>query len=385
MSKTKGKTQFRLRLNPEKRPEWILIKKIVDSIGERAALKLLNGEDVELGHDFFLERDRIIRSMKSKVKDTKKKYEILLSDFEDLDKRLNDFINVFKESKPSPVKIRGKRLNEHEATALSIWSDWHCEEVVHPDTVQGLNEYGPEVARKRRDVLVENLVKLVEKERASVPINNLIIHLGGDFIGNWIHPELSETNALSPVEATIYASDLLIGAIQYVLEKGGLERVVLLCSAGNHGRITRKMQFANLTETSYETIIYDTISKAFKDDARVQIDYPKSGIGYFDVYDFRLRYYHGHQCRYMGGVGGITIPLNKLQARWDKTIRADYNLMGHYHHYSSPNNNTILNGSLKGYDAFAAEKGFEFEPPIQSFALIDSKYGMTIRCPIFCQ
>ena len=46
---------------------------------------------------------------------------------------------------------------------------------------------------------------------------------------------------------------------------------------------------------------------------------------------FNLRLYHGHQIKYSDGVGGLTIPLNKWQAKQDQIVRADFNLMGHYH------------------------------------------------------
>ncbi len=76
--------------------------------------------------------------------------------------------------------------------------------------------------------------------------------------------------------------------------------------------------------------------------------------------------------------------MNKKQAKWDQSRQADINSMGHWHDFGVPNNRTILNGSLKGWDAYAAENGFSYQPPMQAFCLIDKKRGRTITCPIFC-
>ncbi len=331
----------------------------------------------------LVERDREVRSLRASVKDWKSKYEHVLLEYEELDKRHNDFLLIEKNISPVPIKPRLSNA-ESEATAVTIWSDWHVDEVVRKEQVHEMNEYSPEIARKRVERLATNFIKLVEKERQSVSISNAIIHLGGDFIGGWIHDELQQTNSMSPVQATQFAAELVISAIDYVVKHGGFERIILLCTVGNHGRTTHRMQFANLTETSYETLIYDSVAKAFRNNEYIEINFPEGGVGYQKVYDYTMRFYHGHQVRYKDGVGGLTIPLNKKQAKWDMSRQADFNVMGHWHDFSVPNTRTVLNGSLKGWDAYAAENGFPYQPPIQAFFLVDKKRGRTITCPIFC-
>lgn len=331
----------------------------------------------------MVDEDRANRSMKAAIRDYKAKYDHLLMAYEELENRHNDFLLIEKNISPSPIKARLSNA-ESEATAFSIWSDWHIDEVVRPEQVHGMNEYNPEVARKRVERLATNFIKLVQKERNSISIKDAVIHLGGDFIGGWIHDELQQTNSMSPVQATQFAAELVISAIDYVVMNGGFERVVLLCTVGNHGRTTNKMQFANLTETSYETLIYDSVAKAFRNNSSIEINFPEGGVGYQKIYDYTLRFYHGHQIRYKDGVGGLTIPLNKKQSKWDQSRQADINSMGHWHDFGVPNNRTVLNGSLKGWDAYAAENGFSYQPPMQAFCLIDKKRGRTITCPIFC-
>lgn len=331
-----------------------------------------------------MKAERVQRALQASIKDWSDKYKLLLKDYGHLEEKYNDFIHIESNLKVKPITASKTKSEKHEATAFAIFSDWHIEERVDKSQTHGLNEYNPDIAKHRAQKVTQNLVKLVNKERDAVQIKNLVIHLGGDFIGNWIHEELAQTNYMTPIEATIEAQNMLTASLEYLLAHGDFERIIALCSVGNHGRITPKMQYANQVKTNYEYAIYNTIAKFIKDD-RLEIVFPDSGVGYVEIYNKKLRFYHGHQVRFKDGVGGLTIPLNKKQQRWDKTIKADYNSMCHWHYFSLPNPSTILNGTLKGWDTFAAECGFEYQPPQQAFALFDSKYGRTITAPIFCE
>jgi hypothetical protein len=46
--------------------------------------------------------------------------------------------------------------------------------------------------------------------------------------------------------------------------------------------------------------------------------------------------------------------------------------------------NTIVNGSLCGYNEFAADNNLEYEAPKQMFWLTDPKYGKTSPLEVWC-
>ncbi|MFV2489133.1 hypothetical protein ACNIV5_26190, partial [Escherichia coli] len=69
---------------------------------------------------------------------------------------------------------------------------------------------------------------------------------------------------------------------------------------------------------------------------------------------------------------------------WNANIKADYNFMCDKHTYSQPTPDCQCNGSLIGYNPMAVSFGFAYQPPLQSFTLLDSKRGITIKAPIFC-
>ena len=87
-----------------------------------------------------------------------------------------------------------------ETVSISLFSDFHCDEVVLPESVMGKNEYNPEIAKKRANNYFLNLVKLISHHQKNYTIKRHIIALLGDNIGGYIHEELRQTNSMAPME-----------------------------------------------------------------------------------------------------------------------------------------------------------------------------------------
>lgn len=324
--------------------------------------------------------DLQVRRYKSQAEDFKRKYNSLIKTYDHLEGKHNDLLNI--QALPERTAIIPTLEGKREATAVLQASDWHVEEVVNPSTVQGLNKYTPEIAKKRACKFFQEAIKAVNHERQISQVDELVLHLGGDFIGGWIHPELMQTNAMSPIEASEYATELLYSGLEFLRDFGKFKKITAVCNRGNHGRNSPKMQFANEAGTNYETFIYSALKKHVQG---IDFIIPDSDVAYLQIYDYMHRFYHGQQVKYNGGVGGITPSLNKKQSAWDKTVYAHYNYMGHYHTFSHPNKRTTMNGSLKGFDAFASSLGFDYEPPTQSLTMVDKDRGVTTRKPIYCE
>jgi hypothetical protein len=295
-------------------------------------------------------------------------------------------LKQIKQYAPSRFNIPAPSVGaKQEATAIVQWSDWHVDELVDPETVNGMNEHNPQVVRRRATKLFQNTLKLVNSQRSAVKIKRLVIHHGGDSIGAYIHPELQQTNTMSPIQGIFFAKELSINGIDYLLKEGEFDEIIVVCSRGNHPRLTPKMQFANDFSMNLEAFLYHSLADHYKNEKRISFKIDKSEVSYLTIYGNVLRFFHGHQVKSNGGIGGIGIPLYKAIHRWNQNIKAYYNFMCDKHTYSCPTPDCQLNGSMKGYDAYAASHGFSWQPPIQSFTLLDSKYGITIKAPIHCE
>lgn len=325
--------------------------------------------------------DRQLFSAKSEGKASQKKYRLLLQENDYLQKKL-DIALQLKASKRTPIVFEHKiGTIDSEAVAFAIASDWHIEETVRPETVDNLNSYSVAIAEKRIEQFFQNTLKLVRKEQKATKIDTLVLALLGDFISGNIHDELLENCSLRPADAIVHVEKLILAGIKYLLQHSEL-KLVIPCHVGNHTRMTKKVHISTETGNSLETIMYYQLKNYFAGNPRVEIIIAPGYLSYHKVYDFNVCFQHGHAVRFQGGVGGLTIPLNKAIAQWEKARHADLYVLGHWH-TRTDGGNAIVNGSLIGYNAFAQFIKASYEKPSQVFFLVDKKRGCkTVVCPI---
>lgn len=327
-----------------------------------------------------------IAKLKGYTRDLKKRIKRLEEECHEREERFESLAAIRDVRKWDKLPIVGEKEKDNVIPGV-LWSDWHVAEVVKPERVQGRNHYNPDTARERVRKCAENTILQLRSIKQSARTNTVCLWLLGDWISGYLHPELAETNAMGPVREARYAEKLLMEALGALLEEKWIKKLHVTCLRGNHGRTTKRIQFKNDYETSYESWIYWHIADVFsRQSNRIVFDIPEGDVSYTEVdKGFMVRGIHGHQVRYSDGVGGLSIPLNKWQAKQDKTQRAQFNVMGHYHQWSAPNNSTMLNGSLKGWDEYAASHGFSYEPPMQGLFVMDrTRRAVTSRIPIFC-
>jgi len=332
--------------------------------------------DASLSVDFDLEKD----AHRVALNKVTAKYREAVRRYDDLQKKLDGIAML--QAKCIPIKIRPVRehRDSSHAVAMLVASDWHTEENVDPRTVNGKNRFNLEIAKDRSVHFFRNGLRLTNMFGRDVKIDTITLALLGDFITNYLHDDNSETNNLPPAKALEFVKSLLASGIKFILENSKYNLVVPCCY-GNHARMTQKKRSANLVGTSFEYALYKWLADLFSNEKRIQFDIAEGAHLYADILGLKVRFHHGDRIRYQGGVGGITIPLNKAINQWNKVEPVDVDVMGHWHQTLS-GRNYIVNGSLIGWNAFANDIKADFEPPKQTFALIDRDRGLTFTGPI---
>ncbi len=325
-----------------------------------------------------VQADRDKRTAKLAYDALAKQYKEALGKIEQQNEQI-ELLTALEKRKPVKGYSAPKHKSKSDATAIVFFSDWHVGEVVKPDQSNGLNEYNTDIAEKRAKAVTERALMMLEHERGLANIDRIIVCLGGDFMTGWLHPENEQTNALGPIEEALFAGDLLEKTLRTFQEKSGCKSVTIPTCIGNHGRITKKMQAANASETNHETGIYLHLRRRFPDwDWRISKSYHKL----VQVAEYRLRFHHGDAIRYQGGIGGMTVPVIRRILRVNNGIKADYDMFGHLHQYN-PSSMFACNGSLIGYNAYAERSGFDPQEPLQTFAICDHKRGITKVTQLF--
>lgn len=275
--------------------------------------------------------------------------------------------------------------NRRRATAVALLSDAHIEERVDSATVNGRNEYNPDIARERLTRFFQGLAWLVRHHRGSFDIEDVILWLGGDLITGYIHEELVESNYMSPTEAILWLQEELISGIVYLREELGCN-LYIPCNYGNHGRTTTKRRVATGAKNSYERALYQFLAREVRAMGIEDVEFiiAEGDHVYMDVYGYTLRFHHGDNFSYSGGVGGIAPPLLRGVSRLESFRRADYTFIGHFHQYADFGS-VMVNGSVIGYGTYSVKINAPYEPPQQAFCLIDSRHGKCQTTPIWLE
>lgn len=268
-----------------------------------------------------------------------------------------------------------------EAVAIMVASDWHIEEEVTSASVNGKNRFNLEIAEARSTLFFQNCLNLLKKEQQAAEIHTIVLALLGDFFTGYIHEENREVNLLPPVLAMVTVMPWIERGINLLLNHTKCQ-IVVPCCYGNHGRITDKKRYSNLRGTSLELALYTFLARLYANEPRIKFEIAEGYHLYLNVLGYNLRFHHGDATTFHGGIGGITIPINKSIAMWNTAETPYMDIMGHWHQITD-GNNFYVNGSLIGYTALSIGRyKAPYQPPKQGFFLIDRDRGRTINAPV---
>ena len=271
-----------------------------------------------------------------------------------------------------PYKIRSPKGGRKKTPVVScsMASDLHVEEVVDPKTVNGLNEHNLEIAEDKLFRYWRNVVRLVKKEQAEADIQTHIQWIGGDLFTGHIHEEFPEITELSPTQAVLWLRPRIRDGIRFLRKELDVPEILVPWSYGNHGRTTIRPRVATAADHSYEWMLGQIIAEDLKGDDGIKVLVANGYHLYVDCDGYTVRFHHGDWLNYQGGVGGLTIPLNKAIDSWNKTRPANLDVLGHWHQWMDLQY-ALVNGSLIGFSPYALRIKARYEPPRQGFFLID--------------
>ena len=333
-----------------------------------------------------LEQSSIIlgaRCAEAKINEAawRKRYEQALIENIELNKRMDAIVSLNSGIVPKTIKPKAGSKPEGVAV-IAPATDWHVEETIFPEAVNFKNEFNLNEAEARIGRYYRKIVELMDWQSYLAPISELWHPLLGDLLTGYIHEELLETNSLSPTEACVFLQEMICSGVDFLLKNTRVPIFIPTC-VGNHGRTTIKKRIKTSFKNSYEWLLYKTLEKHYARNSRVCF---MVGQGYHNIQTVmgrKVRFHHGDGLRYNGGVGGITIPVNKSIAQWNKSVPVDFDIFGHWHTFLANYPTWISCGTLMGYSEFSVEIKADFQHPTQTFIVIDRRYGLTQATPIF--
>lgn len=279
------------------------------------------------------------------------------------------------------IKTKAKNSLDEGNTGFLIASDWHAEETVKASTVLGLNEFNLEISEQRIKNFFSNAIYMIKKK----PVDNLVVGLLGDMIGGYIHDELAQTNGLSPMQGVAFVKKLIISGLKAIhSELPELQKIIVVGICGNHSRTTKRLQFNNGFALNFEYFLYKDIEQTLTLMGLTKFQYiiPEGDLAYLDIYGKKILFAHGFQFKSSGGIGGVYPSMFRWFGKMNQVIKIDKAFLGHWH-TSIYTKEVCINGSLKGYDAFAMGHGLPYEVPQQTYVILNEKRGFVFYSPIF--
>lgn len=299
------------------------------------------------------------------------------------------FIAAVSESQAHNEKWRhtSRKGGGREARPVAPFSDAHFDEWIDPAQINFVNAYNREIAELRLKTYFHNLIELSREYLSGFTYTGIHFPMMGDIFSGDIHEELSETNEATTVESVLYWLGPMESGIQMLADEFG--EVTIPVVVGNHPRRTKKPRHKLRVRDNFDWLFACLLQRHFAKDKRINFYISESSDCDFKIYDWRFTMTHGDQFRGGSGIAGLLSPMMIGDARKRKRARAvkrdyDYLLMGHWHQYLQAQG-VIINGSLKGYDEYAFDSNFGFEPPRQTLFIVDPKHGVTITAPVHVQ
>jgi len=264
-------------------------------------------------------------------------------------------------------------------------SDWHFDEVVEADQIQGFNTYNPEIAKKRIERLFSKAGNLLFNHMSGARYDGLVIALGGDMVSGIIHEELERTNANTILVSVMQLRDIISKHVKMLSKE--FRKVSVVGVVGNHGRLRHKPTAKYSVEENFDYLIYELVARELAGIPNISMDVSKSPDFNYQLYRTRYNLTHGNQYKGGSGVGGIWPSLmrgdNRKRKRESITGNPyDYAIMGHFHRYGMIDN-VIVNGSLKGYDEYAYQNNFDFQRATQALWITHPEEGITFSIPVY--
>lgn len=314
----------------------------------------------------------------SELEDAKKR---LLKDIADKSEQILILQDLRRIKPLGPIVALPKAGKQRQGVPVMVCSDWHVEESVDPKTVNGMNEYNLDIAARCIDQMADAFEWLLRDPRFDCRTG--IVALLGDLLSGYIHEELLEKNFLSPPQAIIWLLEHLEKMLRKIAKLcPNLERIVVACCDGNHGRNTHKIRVSTRTANSLEWMLYHALAGKMADDPRFEFRIADGQWLFVDVFGDTIAFTHGDSFSYGGGVGGITIPIRRGIAREFQGRKIKKFCMGHFHQRTDLGD-ILINGSMIGYSSYAQRIHAPYEQRQQTWFMWDSERGQAASNPIW--
>lgn len=270
-----------------------------------------------------------------------------------------------------------KQAKPAQATVVAVLSDVHAGEVVRQAEIGDYNKFDLAICEGRLERFFRRSIETA-RSWSAYRYDGAALAVGGDLVSGSIHDELNETNELSVYDTVLWLLPRIAEGIE--LWRKAFGKVHVVSAPGNHGRDGKIPRYKGRSAHNADTLVMRLVAREFAKVEGVTFDIPESIDASFSIYGYEFSIAHGDElARKFAGTAeiGVLGPLmrgtNRKKVTRQKQGRdLQYALWCHFHQYVPvASRGFIGNGSLKGWDEYAAGLILTPEPPQQAlFAVV---------------
>lgn len=298
-----------------------------------------------------------------------------------LNQRYQDFVaDVASRPITVPEWVTTPATGEKHVVIPTIsFSDWHFDEQVFPAQIQNANGYNREIAERRLKNYFNNTVAVSFQFLSGFRYPGIIWPWLGDIFSGNIHEELRNTNADVMLSSLLHWTGPIVAGARQLADAFG--KVYIPVVVGNHGRNSIKPIHKMRVRDNFDWLFAQVVARELADDKRITFAISEAPDMTYSAYNTTYHITHGDQARGGTGIAAQWSPLMLLAVRKLKRVRFDYLVCGHWHRLGSFLK-IRANGSGVGYNEYAFNNNFDWEPPQQDFWLTDPQRGIVCDFPI---
>lgn len=273
--------------------------------------------------------------------------------------------------KPVPKPPANKSVGDPEV-AMWILGDWQLGKLT--------TSYNTDVARERVMRYADKAIKITSMVRASRPVKDCVVTLGGDMIEG-----VSFQFPTQPfeIDSTIFAqyvatARLIVDLVQRAL--GAYDTVQVVAEWGNHGRMGSKRDAVPRSD-NVDRMVYHLAREIIGADPRLTWEDCPEDIQRIEVGNYRALLIHGDEI----GRGGFSSPMTIVRHAdrwasgaypWDFT-----DLITHHYHVhgewpmANGRGHVFQNGSIESDNRYARDTMASSAVPSQRLHFVDPERG----------
>lgn len=296
--------------------------------------------------------------------------------------QLTPIIQPIKPIKPVKLpQIKGKVIEE---TLVLMISDSHCDQVVTPEEVDGLEDFDFPVAARRAEVLVEQMLKFTKVSLSNFRFRKLVILGLGDYTSGQIHNAHQHSYF-----GEQFTNDLAIAQLfaqMFAELSAHFEEIEILSIVGNHGRLTDKIEFhGESVAANHDTLIMKIAEVHCQNLKNVKFEFPRGLSTIKEINGWNFFCHHGH------GKKGSSDTWARAKRKSQTIVplhkgAIHYFCSGHFHtegQVTVSGGATMLgNGSWLVCDQYSYQNIDEAGTASQTIFGVHKRNGVTWRLPI---